>query len=120
MPYSEKARELRRCTQPKADGSRCRAWAVWGDSRQLCAPHGRHHRGKMRGRRSDERTHFEPCTCLAYAWPHRPGGGLCRWPDPPLFRRTTPANTHEWPRMSPAEKAFMRMIQWRHHGRRFP
>jgi hypothetical protein len=24
------------------------------------------------------------CRCLAYPWPHRPGGGSCRWPDPPL------------------------------------
>jgi hypothetical protein len=24
------------------------------------------------------------CRCRAYPWPHRPGGGLCRWPDPPL------------------------------------
>lgn len=23
------------------------------------------------------------CTCAAYPWPHRPGGGLCRYPDPP-------------------------------------
>jgi len=26
------------------------------------------------------------CTCEAYPWPHRPGGGLCRWPDPPTQR----------------------------------
>jgi hypothetical protein len=24
------------------------------------------------------------CQCAAYPWPHRPSGGLCRWPDPPL------------------------------------
>jgi hypothetical protein len=24
------------------------------------------------------------CGCKAYPWPHRPGGGLCRWPEPPL------------------------------------
>jgi hypothetical protein len=24
------------------------------------------------------------CRCEAYPWPHRPGGGLCRWPDPPV------------------------------------
>lgn len=24
------------------------------------------------------------CRCKAYPWPHRPAGGLCRWPDPPL------------------------------------
>ena len=24
------------------------------------------------------------CQCKAYCWPHRPGGGMCRHPDPPL------------------------------------
>lgn len=23
------------------------------------------------------------CTCAAYPWPHRLGGGFCRYPDPP-------------------------------------
>ena len=26
------------------------------------------------------------CRCDAYRWPHRPGGGLCRYPDPPEVR----------------------------------
>ncbi|HVS72223.1 MAG TPA: hypothetical protein VHQ47_13285 [Phycisphaerae bacterium] len=26
------------------------------------------------------------CRCQAYPWPHRPGGGLCRYPDPPVER----------------------------------
>src|SRR6516164_4286955 len=26
------------------------------------------------------------CRCEAYPWPHRPGGGFCRWPDPPVER----------------------------------
>ena len=26
------------------------------------------------------------CRCAAYPWPHRPGGGFCRHPDPPLER----------------------------------
>ena len=26
------------------------------------------------------------CRCEAYPWPHRPAGGLCRWPDPPVER----------------------------------
>ena len=26
------------------------------------------------------------CRCEAYPWPHRPKGGLCRWPEPPLER----------------------------------
>jgi hypothetical protein len=24
------------------------------------------------------------CRCEAYPWPHRPGGGFCRHPDPPV------------------------------------
>lgn len=24
------------------------------------------------------------CRCTAYPWPHRPGGGFCRFPDPPV------------------------------------
>ena len=34
------------------------------------------------------------CGCLAYRWPHRPGGGLCRWPAVPLERCPTPAGTN--------------------------
>src|SRR5687767_5130043 len=26
------------------------------------------------------------CRCAAYPWPHRPGGGFCRHPDPPTER----------------------------------
>jgi hypothetical protein len=26
------------------------------------------------------------CRCEAYPWPHRPRGGLCRHPDPPVER----------------------------------
>lgn len=26
------------------------------------------------------------CACEAYPWPHRPGGGFCKWPDPPTER----------------------------------
>jgi len=26
------------------------------------------------------------CRCDAYRWPHRPGGGLCRYPEPPEVR----------------------------------
>ncbi len=56
---------------------------------------GRHHRGRryhvysplwyMEGYGQARRTRYTPCTCIAYAWSHRPGGGLCRWPEPPLY-----------------------------------
>jgi len=29
------------------------------------------------------RAQVVPCSCSAYPWPHRPGGGLCRWPEKP-------------------------------------
>lgn len=32
--------------------------------------------GQQKARSAKPKT----CTCKAYAWPHRPGGGLCRWP----------------------------------------
>ena len=103
MAYSAKAAALRRCTATRKDGAACRAWAVWEDPRQLCAPHaGRHYRGPLNFRRPwqpEKPTMYQPCRCVAYNWPHRPGGGLCRWPDPPLYRLTTPAGTHEWPRL---------------------
>lgn len=34
------------------------------------------------------------CTCAAYAWPHRPRGGLCRWPEPPKGTCSTRAGTN--------------------------
>lgn len=74
--YSEKAKQLRRCKAKKQDGTPCRAWAMWGDPRQF----------------SYHRT-IAVCTCEAYSFPHRPGGGLCRWPEPPLWRSTIPAGT---------------------------
>lgn len=101
MAYSEAAKERRRCTGTRKDGQPCQGWALWDDPRQLCAQHaGRGARGKrgpnhLRQPYPPEKpTNYTPCTCIAYAWPHRPGSGLCRWPDPPLYRLTTPAGTH--------------------------
>ncbi len=103
--YTEKARKVRQWTATRRDGQPCRAWARWGSPLQLCVVHGGlHHRGPLPPRSlvgyrpKHKRTQYTPCTCVAYAWPHRPGGGLCNWPDPPANRRTTPAGTHRWPR----------------------
>ena len=43
-------------------------------------------RARLRASRKarDKRRH--KCRCVAYPWPHRPGGGFCRHPDPPLER----------------------------------
>ena len=76
---SEKAREIRRCKADRRDGQPCQAFACWGDDR--CTRHGGTRRAKP------------VCNCVAYNWPHRPGGGLCEWPDPPRMRLTTPAGT---------------------------
>lgn len=99
--YSDRARELRQCTATKSNGERCQAWAMWDDPQQRCVTHaGRHHTGPiplvchLPGR--EKRAKVQPCTCPAYQWPHRPGGGLCRWPDPPQRRDTTPAGTRHF------------------------
>ncbi|MHC4533482.1 MAG: hypothetical protein ACYS6K_05975 [Planctomycetota bacterium] len=98
MAYSEKAKQLRRCQAKKKDGTPCKAWAMWGEPRQLCAAHA----GRTRGpdRRATTRPHrfyyrrtIAVCTCEAYSFPHRPGGGLCRWPEEPIWISTIPAGT---------------------------
>ncbi len=103
MPYSPEAVARRRCTGTRKDGAACRAWATWDHPRQLCMAHaGRHHRGPIpprRGSEPEKQTMYAPCRCQAYDWPHRPGGGLCRWPEPPIWRCPTPAGTHDWPRI---------------------
>jgi hypothetical protein len=88
MAYSEKAEKRRRCNHVyrpdhKRAGEQCRAYAMWDSEDGLCAAHGGHTRG--RGRRgAPYRCRTTPkCDCEAYAWPHRPGGGRCNWPDPP-------------------------------------
>jgi hypothetical protein len=102
MTYSAKAVARRRCLGTTKAGNPCQAWAVWDDPRQLCVNHaGRHHRGKMRNKlKPSQRARYPLCTCEAYSFPHRPGGGLCRWPDTPEFKLTTPAGTKStdgWP-----------------------
>lgn len=34
------------------------------------------------------------CRCPAYFWPHRPGGGDCRWPDAPHTISEAKASNH--------------------------
>lgn len=102
MTYSEKARALRRCQAQTKSGQPCRQYALWGDARQVCAVHGGRTRGPdlnlmerlNRLDRHDRHAHYPACQCRAYAWPHRPGGGLCRWPDPPRETCAIPAGSH--------------------------
>lgn len=69
------------------------AYLTW----QRCVAHaGRHHVGPMsRQYGPDTRARYVPCRCSTYPWPHRPGGGRCRWPDPPLdpaLKKTKPTH----------------------------
>lgn len=96
MAYSAKAKLRRKCTGRKADGTPCQAWARWGDDRQLCSSHAIKKRKPSDGYKVMKSK--AKCECEAYQWPHRPGSGLCRWPDPPLFKCLTPAGTHDEPR----------------------
>ena len=128
MSYTPAAMALRRCTAIRKDGRLCQAWALWTapglSGRQLCRWHSQPGpRGPYRNahlppglrRPTDVPTRRPNCTCPAYAWPHRPGGGLCRWPEPPASRLLVPAGTHSWPRATPELKAMMRRLErrWR-------
>ena len=105
--YSLRAMQVRRCQATKADGSRCHAWAVWGAWPSLCVKHGG--RSPYPPKIGGCTTRYQSCHCEAYNWPHRPGSGLCRWPDLPQYRRTTPAGTHDWPR--PRSKAHRELVR---------
>lgn len=75
---------LRCCRATRADGEPCQAWAIWGHPDGLCAAHA----GVAGGPRGwpplniVHHARYELCRCAAYQFPHRPGGGDCRWPDP--------------------------------------
>ena len=113
MVYSDKAKAKRRCTATKKDGSRCLAYAIWDHPQQVCVAHSG--RKRRRGLTHADRYYslFEKiqtskplanggsiattryrkkrnrqikCDCAAYPFPHRPGGGYCRWPDAPLVQ----------------------------------
>lgn len=90
--YSEAAVAVRRCKGRRKDGEPCRAWAVWGDPKQLCVRHLRGGRGPDYSRfltfeermARDDHAKVPPCRCGAYRFAHRPGSGRCRWPDTSL------------------------------------
>lgn len=79
MAYTEKARMLRRCRASTRSGQPCRNYAVWSDTLHRCGTHG----GRVAGSHTREKTAYVPCICAAYPFPHRPGSGLCKWPDVP-------------------------------------
>jgi len=85
MAYTPLAAALRRCTATRRDGTRCAAWALWGDPGRRCrmhAPPERQPRGRQYTRLGKPRVRRRPpsCRCRAYAWPHRPGSGGSAWP----------------------------------------
>lgn len=82
MAYSETAIELRKCLEPG-----CNNWALWAAPDQRCRWHTTwaYSQGKFPA---------PVCRCGAYQWPHRPGGGLCKWPDVPDEVCSIPAGTH--------------------------
>lgn len=69
--YGASALARRRCLALCRNGSSCRAFAIWGEDRQLCVAHaGRHHTGPMgRFLSPSPPARYDPCRCLAYAWP---------------------------------------------------
>jgi len=59
----------------------------WGPLRQYWLEINRQEReakGEQRAAQKVRDKRRAKCRCEAYPWPHRPAGGLCRYPDPPL------------------------------------
>jgi hypothetical protein len=113
--YNQEALERRRCTATKKNGEPCQAFALWRTAVQRCAAHTYRKRYPTGHPWRTYRTRYTPCHCVAYQWPHRPGGGLCRWPDLPHRRLLTPAGTHEWPRFRGELATVTRLLKrrWR-------
>lgn len=102
MAYSPEARALRQCHAISArTGQRCKSWACWGDSRQLCTSHGGVSQGKP------------VCHCPAFEWPHRPCSGGCRWPSlTPAYRCRTPAGTRKHGVQIRRDRRSGKMLRW--------
>lgn len=84
----------RRCTQIKADGQPCKAWAVWHLDEQRCIKHLSPsarvaYEAAQQGQ--PRKTPRPTCACAAYPFPHRPGNALCIAPQKPLMVHPLPA-----------------------------
>jgi hypothetical protein len=110
--YSPEAVERRQCVATTKAGQRCRQFAMWDYSQQVCVAHSpRQNRGPHAPREpwdgswpppwagEHKRRTAMTCTCPAYRFPHRKGSGWCRWPQEPLVQVTTPPGTHRTPRL---------------------
>jgi len=65
------------------------ALAGWGPLRRYWRECNRHDREVAVWLRAKRKAHDKgraKCRCEAYPWPHRPNGGLCRFPEPPQER----------------------------------
>lgn len=115
MSYSEVARALRRCQAITRDGQPCRQYAAWDDPARRCGMHG----GRVQGPHIRSKTAYHPCDCIAYPFPHRPGSGVCRWPNPPDYRLKMRPGTHAQSRRE-IRGLFGRqagaIAGWRHFG----
>ena len=86
--------------------SEANALAGWGPLRQYWRAINREEReaeARLRAKRKAHDKRRAKCRCEAYPWPHRPGGGFCRHPDPPTVR---------WKDIKAAEIAD-RVAKWR-------
>lgn len=122
MAYSAAALARRRCCYVypaghPSEGWGCRAFARWDDpgaldGSGLCTAHAGRTRGRDRtqaGRRAGDgyecRT-VPKCACRAYPFPHRPGGGFCRWPEAPLYEVQPRSNLYRLRLPSRAERGY--------------
>jgi hypothetical protein len=72
----------------KALSEQLAAWR-WPPLRQWWQEINRDERAVKAKERADRKARDKKrakCRCEAYPWPHRPGGGFCRHPDPPIQR----------------------------------
>lgn len=95
--YTEYAEKLRRCTGHNRDGSPCENFALWRSCDHRCRWHTSDHLAAQ----TEASATTAVCRCAAYAWPHRPGGGGCRWPDEPAAISAIEAGTRS--RQGPVE-----------------
>lgn len=86
----EHLRKERQCTGTTAKGTRCEAWAVWGDPNKRCSRHGGAETAKL-----PRCERLPACTCAAYSFPHRQRSGLCNYPDKPSGEHTAKGRRYE-------------------------
>lgn len=107
--YNTHAKELRQCRAIKKDGSPCTAWALWNSNKQVCFIHSERPREHCKLDKKwpfKKKARVPSCKCEAYAWPHRPGGGLCEWPLKPKYICLIPEGTHFQPRLRLRSKKY--------------